>query len=140
MPRIGRPVVPLAIALLGLGCQVPRYEARTRIPPKNAGVCEEIAYVFYLVAEGRDRGVSHDEQVKAVTTGVNNPFSKRPEETRSQLLRVVDYVYDADEASAEEIEARVLDHCVVDARGKALVRLGPSEAPATPEPAFVKNP
>ena len=122
---------PLRLALAALAlvpavaCLPPQREARTRIPPREAGVCEELAYVFFLVAQGRDRGYSRRDQLRSMSKSVNNPFAKRPEATLGQLVKVVDFVYAQPGDSPEEIEGRVLDRCSVDAGGHAVVRSQP---------------
>jgi hypothetical protein len=57
-----------------------------------------------------------------VRESVDNPFVTRPDETRQHLLRVVDLVYRRSDASPREIQAIVLDGCVVDEEGRAVVR------------------
>ncbi len=92
------------------------------IPPAPGTVCEDLAYTFFLIAENRDRGHSRSDQEAMVRESIRTPFVANPEETRRNLLRVVDVVYRSPDATPEEIEAGVLDHCVVDDQGHAVVR------------------
>jgi hypothetical protein len=94
----------------------------TPMPPAGGGVCEDLAYVFFLVAEQKQRGVSRDAQIERLREDVRNPFSTRPEVTFDQLVQVVERVYETPHASALELEARVLDHCSVNERGEAVLR------------------
>jgi hypothetical protein len=94
----------------------------TPVPPEGGGVCQDLAYVFFLVAEQKQRGLSRDAQIARLREDVRNPFSTRPEETLGQLEQVVEQVYETPHTSARELEASVLDHCRVDERGQAVLR------------------
>jgi len=118
--RVERPVSgrklggSLAIALVGalLGCENP---PTTPLPPDGGGVCTHLAYVFYVVARNRDRGLSREGQTDLVTEGVVNPFTTDPEATRRSLLHVVDLVYRTPmpRRSAHEDEVQRLDRARV---------------------------
>ena len=41
-------------------------------PPQGANACESLAYVFFLVAENRDRGRTREEQVEMMRASRNN--------------------------------------------------------------------
>jgi hypothetical protein len=112
------PVVRVAFALLLLACQAP---PTTPIPPKSGEVCADLAYVFLLVAEEKDRGSTKEAQIEMMRETVDNPFVSRPNETLRHLLQVVDLVYGRSDATAREIEAIVLDDCVVDEQRRAVL-------------------
>jgi hypothetical protein len=112
------PCAPIAFALLLLACQSP---PTTPVPPAGGDVCANLAYVFLLVAEERDRGSTKEAQIETVRESVDSPFVTRPEETLRYLLRVVDLVYERSDASASEIEADVRDSCIVDEQRRAVV-------------------
>jgi hypothetical protein len=94
----------------------------TPIPPASGDVCQDLAYVFFLVAEQKQRGLSRDAQIARLREDVRNRFSTRPEQTLDQLVQVVELVYETPHADARELEASVLDHCSVDERGHAVLR------------------
>jgi hypothetical protein len=114
-PRFAR----IAIALLLLACQAP---PTSPTPPDDAGVCANLAYVFLLVAREKDRGTTKEAQIEMLRESVDNPFVTQPDQTLRHLLQVVDLVYQCPDSSAHEIEAMVLDGCVVDDQGQAVVR------------------
>lgn len=84
-------------------------------------MCEDLAYVFFLVARQRERGESRDTQLARLRESVQNPFTTRPELALRNLAEVVDRVYDSPHRNARELEASVLDDCSVDERGQAVL-------------------
>jgi hypothetical protein len=111
----------IAFALLLLACQA---APTSPLPPDDdAGVCENLAYVFRLVAQERDRGTSKKDQIEMMRESVDSPFVTRPEQTLRQLLHVVDLVYRHSDSSAREIEAIVIDGCTVDEQGRAVLKM-----------------
>jgi hypothetical protein len=89
--------------------------AETRTPP----VCRELANVFYIIAGYEARGDSKASQL----VWLREEYA--PDEETSPLGifdRALDYVYESD-AEPKEIRASVMDHCVVDERGQAVLRL-----------------
>jgi hypothetical protein len=112
-PRAG-----VAFALLLLACQA---APTTPVPPDDAGACENLAYVFLLIALERDRGSTKEAQIEMARESVESPFVSRPEHTLRHLLHVIDLVYRYPDSSAREIEAIVLEGCVVDDQGRAVV-------------------
>ncbi len=110
-----------ALALLLLVCETAQSPPVTPEPRENAGVCEGLAYVFFLVAENRDRGSTREEQIEGAREGLGNPFTSQPGQTGRDLRYVIDLVYRYPEASAAEIEARVRDGCRVNERGQAVL-------------------
>lgn len=108
----------LGIAASVVACNAP---ATTPAPPPSENACESLAYVFFLVAENRDRGRTREEQVEMMRASVDNPFAKHPEKTLRSLLGVVDLVYQRTDASADEIRDSVLHTCSVDETGRAIL-------------------
>ncbi len=108
----------LGVAASLLACGAP---ATTPTPPPGANACESLAYVFFLVAENRDRGRTREEQVEMMRASVDNPFAKQPEETLRSLLGVVDLVYQRTDAGADEIRDSVLQSCSIDETGRAIL-------------------
>jgi hypothetical protein len=97
------------------------------------GACEGLAYVFFLVAENRDRGRSREEQIERARESVVNPFAAEPRQAGNDLIHVIDLVYRQPEASASEIESQVRDDCEVDDNGHAVLRtLWPARRAADP--------
>lgn len=90
--------------------------------PVPGNVCQDLAQAFLVVARYRDQGRSRRDQEKMIRESIRTPFVSDPERAQQQLLRIVDVVYRAADASPEEIESGVLDHCVVDDQGQAVVR------------------
>ncbi len=125
-PRVGgRPALRilaagLAIAL-GLACALPADEPRTPLPPEGGGTCENLAQVFFAIAQSRDRGRSKRQQVRALRRSVDSPFSEDPEVTFRQLERVIEWVYERPE-SAGELAQLVREDCVVNEKGQAVLR------------------
>jgi hypothetical protein len=107
-----------ALALLILACQVP---PKTHVPPESGDACANLAYVFFLIADARDRGDTKEDQIEKLQASVENPFATRRETTLRSLLGVVDLVYLRPDESAEEIRESVLADCAVDERGRAVV-------------------
>jgi hypothetical protein len=82
-------------------------------------VCRELANVFFIIATYEARGDSKESQL----VWLREEYA--PNEASSPLGifdRALDYVYGSDE-SAKEIRASVMDHCVVDEHGRAVLRL-----------------
>ena len=77
--------------------------------------------MFLVVAENRDRGHTREMQVERLRESVDNPFSEDPDDALADLLRVVDAVYRRPDQSARQLEASVLDDCVVNDRGQAVL-------------------
>ncbi len=98
---------------------------------RDVGVCPDLAHAFRLVAERRDEGGSAREQHRDARESVATPFVRDPERALADWGRVIDSVYAAPELSPREIERSVLDHCDVDAQGRAVVR-GPWGAATSP--------
>lgn len=111
--RLSAAVLPLLFA-----CSTP---ARETLPPKDGDPCENLAYVFFLVADARDRGETKQEQIDKMQASVDNPFAVQREATLRSLLGVVDRVYLRGDESAEEIRTSVRAHCSVDAQGRAVL-------------------
>ncbi len=114
---------PTAGLLLGatlaiVACQ---HAPRSPVPPPVGNRCAELAYVFYLVAENRDRGQTREQQVEALGESVQSPFVGEPGPTLRALERVVDAVYATPDASAAEIEDSVLLSCTVNAQGQVVL-------------------
>lgn len=114
-PRLAR----IALALLLLACQAP---PTSHVRAADTGVCADLAYIFLLIAEERDRGSTREAQIERVRESVDNPFVTRPDETLRHLLQVVDLVYRRSDASATEIQEIVLDGCAADEDGRAVLR------------------
>lgn len=113
----------ITIAAIFLACHAP---ARTPTPPQGGDACDSLAYVFFLIAENKDRGKTREEQIGMVRAGVDNPFATRPDATLQSLLGVVDLVYERPDESADEIRTSVLEACSVNEKGQAvLVRRRP---------------
>ena len=117
--RGGGRAATIAAAALLLACQAP---LTTETRRESGGVCTDLAYIFFLVAEKRDRGSTQEAQLDALRQGTQSPFAVHPEQTLRELSHVVELVYRRPEASAREIEAAVRDHCAVDERGQAVLR------------------
>jgi hypothetical protein len=116
----GRRLRLLALCLALLACETAAPPV-TPYPPKAEGVCAQLAYAFFLVAEKRDRGSTREDQIETARESVDNPFARHPDETLAFLLRMVDFVYRRPEASAEQIQAQVMEGCAVDQRGQAVL-------------------
>jgi len=127
-PHPMRRLIPLAIAAAAaFACQP--VEPLTSVPEYNGDVCQNLAHVFFLIAESRDNGTSRRSKLAQLTESVDSPFHRQPEKTLDRMRTVVDYVYDHDRHSPEEIEAEVLGSCRVSDQGHAVLRL-PSDEPA----------
>jgi hypothetical protein len=110
----------LGLGLLLLACESP---PRTPLPPDGGSdVCTRLAYVFYLVAEKRERGIGEREQIEALASDVDNPFTLHPGETHEGLRRVVEIVYARPRGDPRELEAEVSESCSVDAQGQAVLK------------------
>lgn len=107
-----------ALTLLPFACSAP---AKTTLPPEKGDPCADLAYVFFLVADARDRGETKDAQIENMRSSVDNPFTARREPTLRSLLGVVDRVYLRSDESAEEIRSSVLSDCSVDEQGRAVL-------------------
>jgi hypothetical protein len=84
---------------------------------KTPPVCENLAEVFYTIAEYRERGESREAQHE----WAREMFAKK--RVPAQLLeRAVDYVYRSSEDPAQ-IRTAVREGCVVNSSGQAVVRL-----------------
>jgi hypothetical protein len=105
------------LALL-VACQRP---AATPLPPVGGGVCQDLAYVFFLVARNKDEGLSKREQLAMAEAGVENPFAADPDRTRHYWSRVIDFVYRDPDADAQEVRSRVEGDCRVNERGQAVL-------------------
>ncbi len=108
----------MGTTLLALACQ---NAPMSPVPPSRSDPCGDLAYVFMLVAENRDRGQSREEQIEALGESVHSPFVGRPDQTLRTLTRVVDAVYAAPRASPAEIEDSILRQCRVDAQGRVVL-------------------
>jgi hypothetical protein len=107
-----------SIAAIGLtlACFAPAPSAAVS---KVAPVCRELANAFFIIATYEARGDSKESQL----VWLREEYA--PNEASSPLGifdRALDYVYGSDE-SAKEIRASVMDHCVVDEHGRAVLRL-----------------
>jgi hypothetical protein len=103
----------LALAALLVG-SIPPPGVRAE---ESKTVCDGLANVFYVISEYKKRGDSKETQQE----WVRDMFRKK--HFSAQLLeRAVDYVYRSGEDS-EQIRAQILDGCVVNSRGQAVVRL-----------------
>ena len=128
--RRGIACLLLLCAAVLAACQGSGRYGRTPVAPHDGGVCENLAYVFGLVAFYKERGTPREDQIEALQHSVQNPFAAQPEATLASLVRVVDLVYAAPETEARTLQTRVRDNCVVDEQGRAVLRtLEP-----TPEP------
>jgi hypothetical protein len=115
-----------ALALLACRSQAPLTVA---VPETRGGVCSDLAYAFFLVAEKKDRGASKDAQIEALRQSIDTPFATQPDQTLRHLERVVEIVYRNPELSARQIEAKVREDCVVDEQGRAVLpRIWPRQA------------
>jgi hypothetical protein len=113
-----------SLTVAQLACQAPasrRDVAAAELPRAVSGPCEGLAYVFFVVAEQRDRGESREAQIRMAQESVHNRFSEDPEQALADLLRVIDAVYRRPGQRAREIEASVLEDCVVNDRGQAVL-------------------
>jgi len=118
----------IAAALLLLACQAPA-PITAPVPETRDGACADLAYVFFLVAEKRDRGSTRDAQLEALRRSIDTPFATQPDRTLRQLEQVIELVYRRPELPAREVEAMVRDDCVVDEQGRAVLRrLWPKQA------------
>ncbi len=111
-----------ALALVALACETAQSPARTPEPRANADACEGLAYVFFLVAEQRDRGSTREEQLEKTQESLESPFTSDPGQTGRDLRYVIELVYRYPEASAAEIEAKVRDGCRVNEQGQAVLQ------------------
>jgi len=103
---------PLLAAILSGVASSPVAQAEKTLP-----VCENLAEVFYTIAEYKERGESREAQQE----WARDMFQKK--HVPAQLLeRAVDYVYRSSEDPAQ-IRAAVRDGCVVNSSGQAVVRL-----------------
>ena len=118
IPRVEARSLALGIAASLVACHAP---STMPAPPPSGGSCESLAYVFFLVAENRDRGRTQQEQIEMLRASVDNPFARNPEATLRSLLGVVELVYQRTDASADEIRDSVLHTCSVDERGRAIL-------------------
>ena len=123
--------MPWGLLTLLLACQRPPV---TPLPPVGGDVCDDLAYVFFLVARNKDDGRSLDEQLAMAERGVENPFAGHPERTLRDWLRVIEFVYRQPESDAPRIRAQVRDGCHVNERGQAVL-LWPREPDAPQAPA-----
>ena len=104
------------LAGLCVGCLAAPRAAPAAGAPR---VCKELADVFYVIARYEQRGDSKESQL----VWLRREFA--PDEEASPLGifdRALDYVY-ATDADPGEIRASVLDKCVTDERGQAVLRL-----------------
>jgi hypothetical protein len=117
-----------AAALALLACQS-RAPLTAAVPATRGDACADLAYAFFLVAEKKDRGASQDAQIQALRKSIDTPFATRPDQTLRHLERVVEIVYRNPGLSAQQIEAKVRDDCVVDEQGRAVLpRIWPQQA------------
>jgi hypothetical protein len=73
--RSGSPALArVAFALLLLACQSP---PTPPVPPMGGEVCEDLAYIFLLVAEERDRGSTKEAQIEILRKSADDPFVAR---------------------------------------------------------------
>lgn len=122
MARVLASSLAASLALLLGACETPQAPPRTPEVRQSADACEGLAYVFFVVAENRDRGSSREEQVARARQSVVNPFSGEPRQAGNDLLHVIDLVYRNPEASPAEIESHVRDDCELDGQGHAVLR------------------
>jgi hypothetical protein len=120
--RLGRrfPVGALLLCLAALLAACHRAPA-TSVPRNPSDPCEGLAYVFFMIGEGRDRGITKQQQIEKAREGVESPFVRRQEETADHWIRAIELVYREPDADAHEIERRVLDRCSVNERGQAVL-------------------
>ena len=117
-----------AAALALLACQSPA-PLTAAVPATRGGACSDLAYAFFLVAEKEDRGASQAAQIEALRQSIHTPFATQPDRTLRQLEQVVEIVYRNPDLSAQQIEAKVRDDCVVDEQGRAVLpRIWPRQA------------
>ena len=92
------------------------------MPPVSSGnVCEDLAYVFYLVARNKDQQSTQEEQLEMAREGIASPFAAHPGRTLRYWSRVIELVYHHPDADADQIQAMVLDACTVDRNGRAVL-------------------
>ena len=133
MPATHASRLASALAWLLLACETPQSPPQTPEAREIAGACEGLAYVFFLVAESRDRGSSRAQQIERARESVANPFAGEPRQAGDDLIHVIDLVYRHPEASASEIEAQVRGDCELDEDGHAVLRtLWPARRAADP--------
>ena len=121
MPLCG---VVITLALQLVACELPPVKtapATTQVGPGNGEVCAQLAHVFFLVAQSRDKGASREDEISRLRESVQNRFVKNPDQALRQLIRVVDLVYLARDESADSIRGRVQADCDVNRRGDAVL-------------------
>lgn len=98
------------------------------MPPPPGDACQGLAYVFRLIGENKDRGMTKREQIQLARGGVGNPFALDPERALHSWLRMIELVYRRPDANAREIQAMALRACTVNDRGQ-VVLLWPKPQP-----------
>lgn len=114
----------IALTMAQLACQAPtpkQAEPSTPLSPAVEGACDGLAYVFFVVAEKRDRGETRDAQIRMAQESVQNRFTDDPEQALADLVRVIDAVYRRPGQSARDLEASVRDDCVENELGQAVL-------------------
>jgi len=108
--RAGLLAVPLILPAPGLLACASR-------PRGPAPACVTLARTFYVIAEHRRRGMTRADQVALAHEAVG---SRSPRSFR-RWVHMIELVYRFSDASPREVSFTVLDHCRVDARGRAAV-------------------
>ena len=81
--------------------------------PKEPGeLCGDLAYLFYVATERKNRGVTQEDQLADVSG---------QHQTETDWKQILDLVYRY-HGSPEQVSAAVLDNCVVNREGQARVR------------------
>ena len=115
MQRPGRRLQGFAAAALLTLPQLAAGDAAAGREP----VCQDLAYLFYVLAEYEGRGDSKASQLR----WVQESFGRDGDPQHERLLeRALEYVY-ATDATPREIHADVRRSCSVDERGRAVFRL-----------------
>lgn len=104
---------PLALVLMTLAISTPPARAAKR------DACEDLAFAFYTIAEYERRGDSRESQL----AWLHDHFGERGSSGAANVAeRIIEFVYRS-EAQPEQIGRQVLEHCVVDREGRAVVRM-----------------
>lgn len=102
-------------------------ESTSATPPTAdaafAGACTSLSTVFVGIAENRDQGESRESQIEMAYESTDDPAAADPDGTLRYLLQTIDFVYGRPDLSAEAIEALVLDSCLVNEDGRAVLYL-----------------
>ena len=104
-----------AAALAALGMALPVLASGLAVA-RNKSVCDELSYLFYVLAEYEARGDAKATQL----AWVRESFAD--DEHEELLERALDYIYASDEAPMQ-LYADDQRSCTVDEQGRAVIRL-----------------